>query len=72
MMFQGLIFTSRKAGNMTPEKGEFARSNEQGKKLEGLSLAQSISEIKPTALVGATAKRGVFSQKVMEALCRVR
>ena len=56
---------------MTQEKSEFARSKDQGKFFEGFSLARAIKDIRPSALIGAVAKRGVFSRKVVEALHQV-
>ncbi len=56
---------------MTAEKSEFARPAQQGHDIASIPLVAAIKRIRPTALVGATAKRGTFSQDVVESLTEV-
>lgn len=67
---QGLVYAER--GNLTEEKAEFARPARQGTAFENVKLEDAIAKIKPTAVVGATAKRGTFSSKVVQASTKVR
>ena len=68
---QGLVFEGRGKG-MTPQKAEFARPAQGGWHFSDEADLQSLVEhILPTALIGAAAKRGIFSEAVVKALCKV-
>lgn len=68
---QGIVFRGRTEGGLSPEKEEFQRSSAEGQRLQGLSFAQAVERVQPTALVGAAAKRSSFSQEVIHALQEV-
>jgi len=56
---------------MTPEKGEFQQPSAEGLGFKGKSFEQVVASVRPTAIVGAAAKRGSFSKPVIEALVQV-
>ena len=58
--------------SVTDEKSEFARPAQQGPDFDGVPLEGAVRKIQPTALIGATAKRGTFSQKVLQTMSKVR
>ena len=66
---QGLVYVGRQS--VTDEKSEFARAAQQGSDFAGVTLEHAISKIQPTAVIGATAKRGTFSQAVVQTLTKV-
>jgi len=70
-ILQGVVFEGRKAGGMTPEKEEFQRSASEGSAFKDMDFGQVVARIRPTAIVGAAAKRGSFSKPVIEALVQV-
>ncbi len=67
---QGLVYKDRPEGGLTPQKLEFARSPEEGERFRGAEDF-GISDIGPTALIGAAARRSTFSKSVLEALVQV-
>ena len=70
---QGIVFEGRREGTLTPEKAEFLRSAAEGKELPlGCSFAEAVTRIRPTAIIGAAARQGVFDSDVIQALCQVR
>ena len=57
---------------MTPQKAEFARQDQDSLHFSDEAGLQTLVEhIQPTALVGAAARRGIFSEAVVKALCKV-
>ena len=58
---------------MTPEKAMFARSSSEAGQLKPLEndLRKAVQQLRPTALIGAAAVRGAFSQKVLSQLSQV-
>lgn len=73
MTWQGLVYEGRQAGNLTPQKLEFARSAAEAKDLPaGSSLLAATQQLQPSALIGAAAKRGAFSADVIQALTQVQ
>ena len=68
---QGLVFEGRSKG-LTPQKAEFARPAQDSLHFsDGAGLQTLVEHIQPTALIGAAAKRGIFSEAVVKALCQV-
>ena len=68
---QGLVFEGRRKG-LTPQKAEFARPAQDSLHFPDEAGLQTLVErIQPTALIGAAAKRGIFSEAVVKALCKV-
>ena len=70
-VLQGLVYEDRPEGGLSPQKLEFARSAEEGRKHAGAEDFD-IAGIRPTALIGASARRGTFSEAVIRALVKVR
>jgi len=68
---QGVVYEGRSIGTMTPEKGEFQQPSAEGLGFKGKSFEQVVASVRPTAIVGAAAKRGSFSKPVIEALVQV-
>ena len=66
---QGLVYAGR--GSLTDEKSEFARTGKEGSRMKGIKLPEAIQSIKPTALIGATAKRGTVSEEALRMLAKV-
>lgn len=66
---QGLVYAGRQ--NVTDQKSEFARPAEQGTAFGRVSLEEAIRKIRPTAVIGATAKRGTFSKEVVQNVTKV-
>lgn len=54
---------------LTPEKRDFQRAEID---LRGLSFAQTVERIRPTAIVGAAAQRQAFSEEVVTNLQKVQ
>ena len=68
-MHQGLVYTGRKEGRLTSEKVEFQRPASDGAVVpDGSSFAEAVRRIRPTAIIGAAARRGVFDAEVIRAL----
>ena len=61
------MYKGRKEGRLTPQKAEFARSASEGARLAGRSN-YAIADIQPTTLIGASGRRGTFSQNVVSSL----
>lgn len=70
-MAQGLVYRGRKEGGLTPQKLEFARSEEEGRRLGG-EAQFGVEAVGATCLVGAAARRGTFTRDALQALTRVR
>ncbi|KAK9848237.1 hypothetical protein WJX84_007118 [Apatococcus fuscideae] len=70
---QGVVFEGRKIGRMTPDKARFARPRSEAGLLESLGkdLRKAVEQLRPTALIGAAAIRGAFSQDVLSQLSQV-
>ena len=58
---------------MTAEKAAYARQSQEAGQLEqvGTDLRKAVQQLRPTALVGAAAKRGAFSSDVLSELSQV-
>ena len=68
-MRQGLVYAGRKEGGVTAEKIEFQRPTSDGAIVPaGTSFAEAVRCIRPTAIIGAAARRGVFDAEVIRAL----
>ena len=68
---QGLVFEGRRKG-LTPQKAEFARPAQDSLHFPDEAGLQTLVErIQPTALIGAAAKKGIFSEGIVKALCKV-
>lgn len=70
LALQGLVYKDRPEGGLSPQKLEFARSTEEGRRHAGAEDF-SIAGIRPTALIGASARPGTFSEPVIRALVKV-
>ena len=68
--FQGLVYEDRLEGGLSAQKLEFARSAEEGRMHAGAEDF-GIAGIRPTALIGASARRATFSEPVIRALVQV-
>lgn len=66
---KGLVYRDRPEGGLSPQKLEFARSPEQGQKHAGAEDF-AIEGIRPTAIIGAAARRGTFSKSVLQRLVK--
>lgn len=67
---QGLVYKDRPEGGLSLQKSEFARSPEEGRYIAG-GKDFGIARIRPTAIIGASAKRSSFSELVLQALVKV-
>lgn len=65
------MYAGRSETPLSPEKADFQRSEAEGTPLKGLSFLEVVRRIQPTAIIGAAAQRGAFSQEVLQALCQV-
>lgn len=66
------MYEGRQAGNLTPQKLEFARTAAEAESLPaGSSLLEATQQLQPSALIGAAAKQGAFSADVIQALTQV-
>eukprot|EP00208_Stichococcus_sp_RCC1054_P004202 CAMPEP_0206137386 /NCGR_PEP_ID=MMETSP1473-20131121/2522_1 /ASSEMBLY_ACC=CAM_ASM_001109 /TAXON_ID=1461547 /ORGANISM="Stichococcus sp, Strain RCC1054" /LENGTH=630 /DNA_ID=CAMNT_0053530445 /DNA_START=352 /DNA_END=2243 /DNA_ORIENTATION=- len=66
---KGLVYRGRKEGGLTPQKLEFARSEEEGRRLGG-EAQFGVEAVGATCLVGAAARRGTFTRDALQALTR--
>ena len=70
---QGLVYEGRPTGRLTPQKLEFARSAAEAVRLpSGTSLLEAVQQVQPSALIGAAAKEGAFSEDIVRALTKVK
>ncbi|XP_071819248.1 NADP-dependent malic enzyme-like isoform X1 [Apostichopus japonicus] len=60
---KGLITKNRKSGGVTEHKGRYAHEKD-----DMTDLLEVIKTIKPTALIGAAAVGGVFTQQILETM----
>ncbi len=67
------MFEGRKGGRMSPEKAAFAQPSREAGQLGalGTDLQRAVRELRPTALIGAAAVRGAFSQDALSQLSQV-
>lgn len=68
---QGIVYEGRDEEQLSAEKQEFQRSAAEGQEVQGLSFAQAVHLLNPTAIIGAAAKSSTFTQEVIQNLQQV-
>jgi malic enzyme len=67
---QGLIYEGRPEGGLSAQKLEFARSRDEGHRI-AKAPNFGVEAVGATAIIGAAAKQGTFSQAVLRAMTKV-
>ncbi len=67
------MYKGRKGRPLSPQKGAFARGEEDAGLAQGVGtdLSKAVRLVKPSSLIGAAARGGAFSEDVIRALHQV-